>query len=143
VSLIRACSSHDSVSLCQQTWESSSLLSLSGQNTLCRQALLFQGRGTASWMKMKTRNKACPRRCVASAVCMLTCTDCSPRDFGHKMALSPALVVKGLQGRHLSSGRECAWMSGAGNGVFPRSCVASACPRSGVDSVVHTLTCAD
>jgi hypothetical protein len=36
------CSSCDSVSLCQQSWASSTLLSLSGQSTLCRQALLFR-----------------------------------------------------------------------------------------------------
>ena len=42
----------------------------------------------ASWLKMKAQNRACPRRCVASAVCTLTCTDWSPKDMGHKMALS-------------------------------------------------------
>ena len=45
---------------------------------------------------VKARNKACPRRCVASAVSVLTCTDWSPGDVGHKMALSAALVVKAL-----------------------------------------------
>ena len=45
---------------------------------------------------MKAQNRACPRRCVASAVCTLTCTDLSPRDTGHQMALSPALVVRAL-----------------------------------------------
>ena len=35
---------------------------------------------------------------------MLTCTDWSPRDTGHKMALSPALVFRVLLGRHLYSG---------------------------------------
>jgi hypothetical protein len=29
----------------------------------------------ASWLKMKAPNRACPRRCVASAVYVLTCTD--------------------------------------------------------------------
>ena len=58
----------------------------------------------SSWPKMKARNKACPRRCVVSAVCTLTCTDWSLRDTGHKMALSPALVVRALQGRHLPQG---------------------------------------
>jgi hypothetical protein len=51
---------------------------------------------------MKAQNRAFPR-CVASAVCMLTCTDWSPRDRGHKMTLSSALVVRVLPGRHLSS----------------------------------------
>jgi hypothetical protein len=40
LSLIGACSSCDSVSLCQHSWESNSHLSPSGQSTLCRQALL-------------------------------------------------------------------------------------------------------
>jgi hypothetical protein len=79
----------------------------------------------ASWLKMKARNRACPRRCVASAVCMFTCTDWSLKDTGHKMALSPALEVRALPGRHLSSGGEGARMSGAQNGVSPSSCVTS------------------
>jgi hypothetical protein len=41
-----ACSSYDSVSLCQ---DSNSLLSFIGQSTLCRQALLWQGRCTEVW----------------------------------------------------------------------------------------------
>ena len=44
MSLVRACSSGDSVSLYKQTWEASSLLSFSGQSILCRQALFLQGR---------------------------------------------------------------------------------------------------
>jgi hypothetical protein len=135
---------------------------------------------------------------------MLTCTDWSPRDTGHKMALSPALVVRALPGTSLPwrgtcldiwspkqglsqkvfcfylsqklcsfcslhthqcrlvsegpgtqdgsltcSGRafpgghlsswEGARVSGAGNGVCPRGCVASACPRSCVASAVRLL----
>ena len=70
--------------------------------------------------------RACPKRGVASAVCTVTCTDWSPRDMGHKMALSPALEVRALLGRHLSSGGEGARMSGAPKGVCPRSCVSSA-----------------
>ena len=59
------------------------------------------------------------------------------------MAFSPALVVRTLLGGHLCSGREDTQMSGAQNGVCPRSCVASAFPRSYVTSVDCTLTCAD
>jgi hypothetical protein len=44
LSLAGACSSCDSVSLCQHSWESSSHLSSSGQSTLCRQPLLLKGR---------------------------------------------------------------------------------------------------
>ena len=57
---------------------------------------------------------------------MLTCTEWSLSNVGHKVALSPALVVKILPAGHLSFGRESAWMSEAQNGVCPRSCVASA-----------------
>jgi hypothetical protein len=59
-----------------------------------------------TWVKMKARNRACPRRCVASPVCTLTCTDCSQRDLGIKMALSTSLAVRALPGSHLSSGGE-------------------------------------
>jgi hypothetical protein len=44
LSLLRACSSGDSVSLYKQTWQGSSLLSFSGQSILCGQALFLQGR---------------------------------------------------------------------------------------------------
>jgi hypothetical protein len=111
---------------------SSSLLSLSSQSTLpassplvgkVHRVLVLR---PASWLKMKAQNRACPRRCVASAVCALTCTDWSLRDLGHKMAPSPALEVRVLPGGHLSSGGEGAWMSQSQNGACPRSCVASA-----------------
>jgi hypothetical protein len=49
LSLVRGCSSHDSVILYQQTWETSSLLIFSCHSTLCRQSLLFQGRCTDIW----------------------------------------------------------------------------------------------
>jgi hypothetical protein len=70
----------------------------------------------------------------------MTCTDWSLRDTGHKMALSPALVVRALLSRHLSSGGEDAWMSGVQNRLCHSSCVASACPRNCVASVDCTLT---
>ena len=92
------------------------------------------------WLKIKVRNRACSRRCIASAVCTMTCTDWSLRDTGHKMALSPALVVRALLSRHLSSGGEDAWMSGVQNRLCHSSCVASACPRNCVASVDCTLT---
>jgi hypothetical protein len=90
----------------------------------------------ASWLKMKAQNRAYLRRCIVSAFCTLTCIDWSPRETGHKMALSTALVVRALPRRHLSWGRggEGARMSGARNRVCPRSCVTS---------VVRTLTFAD
>jgi hypothetical protein len=47
--LVRACSSHDSVSLYQQTWETSSLLNFIVQCTFFRQALLLPGRCTDIW----------------------------------------------------------------------------------------------
>ena len=50
-----------------------------------------------------------------SAVCELTQTDWSLRDQGHKMAPSPALVVRALPGGHLFSGIEGARISGAQN----------------------------
>ena len=59
------------------------------------------------------------------------------------MAPSPASAVRALPSRHLSSGGEVARISRAQNGVFSRSCVTSACPRSYVASAVSTLTCAD
>jgi hypothetical protein len=48
--LVRAYSFCDSVSLYQQMWVTSSLLSFSGRSTLCRQFLLLQGRCTDIWL---------------------------------------------------------------------------------------------
>jgi hypothetical protein len=59
LSLVRACSSSDSVSLYQQTWETSSLLSFSGQSTLCRQALLLQGRCPDIWCSDLPPGRSC------------------------------------------------------------------------------------
>ena len=70
----------------------------------------------------------------------LICTDCSLRDLGPMMTHSLAPAVRVLPGGHLSSGRECAWMSGAQNGVCHRNCVATVCPRICVATVVNTLT---
>jgi hypothetical protein len=61
---------------------------------------------SASWVKMRARNGACPRSYVASAVYRLSCPHWSLRDQGYKMALSPAQMVIALPGSHLSSGRE-------------------------------------
>ena len=53
---------------------------------------------------------------LPSAVRELTCTDWSQMDPGHKLAPSPALVIRALPGGHFSSGREGARMSGPGKG---------------------------
>jgi hypothetical protein len=72
--------------------------------------------------------------CSPSTVYMLTCTSWSQREPGHKMAPSPALVVRALPGDQLSSGGEGMWLFGAHNGACPRGCVVSS---------VYTLTCTD
>jgi hypothetical protein len=59
LSLVRACSSGDSVSLYQQTWETSSLLSFSGQSILCKQALFLQGSCSDIWCSNLTPGKSC------------------------------------------------------------------------------------
>jgi hypothetical protein len=58
-SLLRACSSGDSVSLYKQTWEGSSLLSMSGQSILCRQALFLQGGYPDIWCSNWTPGRSC------------------------------------------------------------------------------------
>jgi hypothetical protein len=68
------------------------------------------------------------------------CSICSPHSHLRRLVSSESLKKNWLpkmlwqspsrQGRHLSFGREGAQMSGAQNGVFLRSSVASACLRS-------------
>jgi hypothetical protein len=87
LSLAGACSSCHSVNLCQHSWESNSLLSLSGQSTLCWQALLLHGRYREVWSS--AMKGPCPRIYVASAAQVLSCADWSLRDLGYKMAISP------------------------------------------------------
>jgi hypothetical protein len=59
LSLVRACSSGDYVIFYQQTWETSSILSFSGQSTLCRQALLMQGRCPDIWCSNLPPGRSC------------------------------------------------------------------------------------
>jgi hypothetical protein len=59
LSLVRACSSGDSVSLYKHTWEASSLLSFSGQSILCRQSLFLQGRYPDIWCLNLPRGRSC------------------------------------------------------------------------------------
>jgi hypothetical protein len=59
LSLLRACSSGDSVSLYKQTWEGNSLLSFSGQSILCRQALFLQGRYPDIWCSNQPPGRSC------------------------------------------------------------------------------------
>jgi hypothetical protein len=84
LSLVRACSACDSVSLYQQTWLSSSLLSFSGQRTLCRQALLLQGRCTGIWhLDLSTGRREGPKQILSQKLCFFRlsqklCSLCSP-----------------------------------------------------------------
>jgi hypothetical protein len=59
LSLLRACSSGDSVSLYKQTCEGSTLLSFSGQSILCRQALFLQGRYPDIWCSNRSPGRSC------------------------------------------------------------------------------------
>jgi hypothetical protein len=95
LSLVRACSSRDSVSLYQQTWETRSILSFSGQSTLCRQALLLQGRCTDIWHLdlppgRRSRPETGPvQKLLASVVHTLTCANLSWWDSGTKTPPHP------------------------------------------------------
>jgi hypothetical protein len=90
--------------------------------------------------------KLCPFCSLHSHLCRLVSEGSRTQDS------SPTCFGRPLPGRHLSSVGEGARMSGARNGVCPkscvasvcpRSCVASVCPRSCVASVVCTVTSAD
>jgi hypothetical protein len=113
LSLVEACSSCDSVSLCQQSWESNSHLTSSGQSTVCRQALPLQGRCTGIWhsdlppgwrwmLKTGPVSEAVLLRPVTEAVSF-----CSPHSHLHRLVSvgsgnqdgSPRCFCKPLQGR--------------------------------------------
>jgi hypothetical protein len=64
----------------------------------------------AIYSKQVANIKVNVEKLEAIPVHVLTCADCSPRELGHKMALSPASAVRALPGRHLSFGGEGAWM---------------------------------
>ena len=70
MSLDGACSSCDSVTLCQQFWDSSSVLSLSGQSTLCRQGAPMSGVQTCLLAEDEG-----PKQGLSLKMCCL----CSPR----------------------------------------------------------------
>ena len=73
---------------------------------------------------------------------------CSPHPYLHRLVsaesrnqdVSPQMLWQSPPGwaGHLSSFKDGAQMSGAQNGVCPRSCVTSACPRSCEVSVAHS-----
>ena len=65
-----------------------------------------------------------------STFCEVTWADWSPRDPGSKMAPSFVQAVRDLLGRQLSSDKEGAQISGAQDGVFPRSCVLLPVPEA-------------
>jgi hypothetical protein len=94
LSLAGACSSCDSVSLCQHSWESNSLLSPSSQSILCRQALLLQGRCTEVWSSALPPGwRWSPEGALSKKLCCfclpcVSCEDQSLRDWGYKMVLS-------------------------------------------------------
>jgi hypothetical protein len=114
----------DTVQLSPESqWSEYSLQASSPLTGKVHRGLVFR---PAYWLKMKVWNRACPRKCVASAVCTLTWRAWSLRDPGHKIAPSPAPAVRALPGGHLFSGGEGAQMSGAWNRVCPRSCATSA-----------------
>jgi hypothetical protein len=127
VILVASVSRPGSPALFLSHWSEHSLQASSRLAGKVHRCLAFR---PTSWLKKKAQIRTCPRKCVVSAVYMLTCTVWSPRDSGHMMALSPTLAVRFLPGRHLSSGgcggQKGAQMSGVQNGVCPRSCVISA-----------------
>jgi hypothetical protein len=80
--LFRDCSSVDSVTLYQQTWETSSLLSVSvvravsaGKLSSFREGAQLSGVWTSSWLKMKAQNRIFPRSCVALARKVADCLE--------------------------------------------------------------------
>ena len=99
--------------------------------------------GPASWQKMKARNKACPRICVASVVYTLTCADKSRRDLGTKVP-SPGAAAKPFW-----AGRTPLLWQGSCPDVRSPKCglpqkVCGFClSQKLLASAVHTLTCAD
>jgi hypothetical protein len=80
LSLARACSSWDSLILCQYSWESNSLLSPRGQITLSSQALLWQGRCREVWSsdlppgwRWRPKGTLSKKLCCFCGQCALLC----------------------------------------------------------------------
>jgi hypothetical protein len=81
-SLAGACSSCDSISLCQHSWGSNPLLSFSGQSILCRQALLLQGRCTEVWSSdLPPGWRWRPKRTLSKKLCCF----CGPLAVLHRL----------------------------------------------------------
>ena len=91
MSLVGACSPCDSVRLCQQSWECSSLLSFSDQHTLCRQALLCSEGAQISgiWSCLLTEDEG-PKQGLSQKLCHFylsqkLCSFCSPHSHLHRL----------------------------------------------------------
>ena len=136
MSLVRACSSSDSVSLYQQTWETSSLLSFSDQSTFsgtlssCMEGAQISG----IWTCLLAEDDG-----LKQALSQKLCSFCSWHSHlhnlvsgGHGLEMAPpcaqAKPSQMVQTPLLWQGRcPVIWSQ---KGVCPISCVASACPRS-------------
>ena len=73
---------------------------------------------------------------------MIICSDCSLRNVGPKMALSPALVVRALQGRHYPLVGKVLDVWSPKWGLSQKLCCFSLSQKL-CSFCVHTLTCAD
>ena len=101
-----------------------------GQSPPGQTPLLWRGRCLDVWSpKWGLSQKLCCL-CLSQKLCCF----CSPHSHLHRLVSEGpgtqdgSLTCSGraLPGGHLSSGRESVWMSGAQNGVCPRSCITSA-----------------
>ena len=144
MSLVGACSSCDSVSLYQQIWETRALLSFSGQSTLCRQALLLQGRCTDIGIRTcLLAEDESPKWCLSQKLCSFyslhSHLHCLVSERFRTIDGSPRCSGKDLPGKVDTSPL-------VGNVPFwglPKKLCDFCLFQKPLSSVVHTLTCAD
>ena len=151
MSLVGACSSCDSVSLCQQTWNLSpefqwSEYSLQASSPLAEKVHRYLEFRPISWPKIKARNRACPRSWVTSTY------PCSPHSHLHRLDSEGSRNQDGsprCSSKAFPGWADTSPLAGKVPGrLEPEKGSASEAlwlclSQKLLASIVHTLTCAD
>jgi hypothetical protein len=148
--VVRACSSCDSVSLYQKTWETRSLLSFSGQSTPCRQVSSCREGSQISgvWTCFLAEDEV-----LKQGLSQKLCSFCSWHSHLHTLVSERSWTIDGsprFSGKALLAGADTSPLAGkvrpdvwSPKQGLPQKLCGFRLSQKLLASVVHTLTCTD